>query len=449
MRDFTSGNILKQILFFSVPMLIGNLFQQMYSMVDAMVVGRFVSGNALAAVGVASNVLGLLVAVLIGLTTGASVLISQFFGARQEEKLKATVSTSVVFLAILSVVIAVTGFIFSPALVELLNADEVFRDDTVLYMRICMAGMVFPVFYNMYTAYLRALGDSRSPLFILICCTVLNTGLDLLFVIAFDWGVAGAAIATIISQFVSAVLCFIYTSKKVPLLTVQRLSFDWQLFKLVLKYGTPAAIQLSLVNIASLTITRLINSFGAASMAGITASSKIDQFAIMPVSNVSLALSTFAAQNIGAGNEERACNGLRTALLMMVVMAATLSGLVVLFGPLLMTLFLNADEASSAEILRVGLEYLNIIASFYFLFAILFAFNGFFRGVGDAVIAMVFPVASLTLRTVSAYMLVNLAGMGPEALGWSIPIGWGVTGLASFVYYRKRLWVGKMIVKAR
>jgi putative MATE family efflux protein len=446
MRDFTSGNISKQILFFSVPMLIGNLFQQMYSMADAMVVGRFVSGNALAAVGVASNVLGLLIAVLIGLTTGASVLISQFFGARQEDKLKATVSTSIVFLAVLSVLIALTGVVFSPAFVNLLNADDSIKDDSVLYMRICMAGMVFPVFYNMYTAYLRALGDSRSPLYILICCTVLNTALDLLFVIVFGWGVAGAAVATVISQLVSAVLCFVYTSKSVPLLKVQRLTFDWALFKLVLKYGTPAAIQLSLVNLATLTITRLINSFGSAAMAGITASSKIDQFAIMPVSNINLALSTFVAQNIGAGKETRACKGLRTAMLMMVVMAAALSGLVVLLGPSLMTLFVDANEAGTAEILRVGLEYLNIIASFYFLFAILFSFNGFFRGVGDAVIAMVFPVASLTLRTVSAYLLVNLAGMGPEALGWSIPIGWGVTGLASFVYYKKRLWVGKLII---
>ncbi len=445
MNDFTKGSIIQQLVSFSIPMLIGNVFQQLYSMVDAVVVGRYVSGTALAAVGVSMNVLNFLVAVLIGLTTGASVLISQFYGAKQREKLERTVSTSIVFLAVLSMVIAIVGIVFSPTFLHILNAPPEMMDDAVLYMRIIMAGMLFPIFYNMYTAYLRALGDSRSPLFILICCTALNTGLDLLFVIRFDWGVAGAAAATIIAQFMSVLLCFVYVWKRVPLLHVKKLAFDRGLFGLVLIYGIPAAIQLSLVTLASLTITRLINSFGTAAMAGITAASKIDQMAIMPVSNINMALSTFVGQNMGAGQETRARKGFRSAVLIMVCIAALISLLIIIFGPRLIALFLNEEDINTAEILRVGLDYLNIIAVFYFLFAFLFAFNGFFRGVGDAVIAMVFPVVSLILRAAAAHLLVRFAGMGPEALAWSIPIGWGVTSLASFVYYKKRMWAGKMV----
>lgn len=446
MKDFTSGNVTKQILLFAVPMLIGNVFQQVYSMVDAIVVGNYVGGEALAAVGVAMNVLTFLLSVLIGLTTGASVVISQFYGAREYDRLERTVSTSIIFLGVLSLFISVLGITLSPLLLRMLNASADIFADAALYMRVLMGGMIFPVFYNMYTAYLRALGDSRSSLFILICCTILNIVLDLLFVIQFRMGVKGVALATVIAQALSAVLCYLYTRYRVALLRSKKLAFDRSLFRLILKYGTPAAVQLSFVSFAGLTITRLINSFGTAAMAGITASSKIDQMAIMPVSSISMALATFVAQNMGAGKEARAKQGFRSSLLFMIVVAVCISGLMFLFGPWLISMFLNQEDKNFGEILKVGLNYLNILVGSYFLFGILFAFNGFFRGAGDAVIAMIFPVASLSIRTVSAHLLVELAGMGPEALAWSIPVGWGVCSVVSWIYYHKRLWAGKAIV---
>ncbi len=269
MNDFTRGNAAKQIFFFSLPMLLGNIFQQVYSMADAVVVGRYVSGHALAAVGVSMNLLHFLGAALIGLTTGASIVISQFYGARQPGNVRKTVTTSIVFLSVLSVLAAVLGIVFAPWCMRLLRAAPEIFDDAVLYTRIVMAGMVFPIFFNMYIAYLRALGDSRNPLYILIFCTLLNIGLDLLFVLQFGLGVAGVAIATIIAQAVSVFLCFVYTKRSVPLLRAERGGFDRVLLSAILKYGTPAAIQLSLVTLASLTITRLINSFGPAAMAGV------------------------------------------------------------------------------------------------------------------------------------------------------------------------------------
>jgi len=447
MENFTKGNIAKQMVVFALPMLIGSLFQQLYGIVDAVVVGRFLGGNALAAVGVSVAAFGFLTAILIGLTTGASVVISQFYGAKQHENLELAVSTSILFLAAFSLIITALGVIFTPALLRMLNTpDDIFREAQI-YMRIQMGGLVFPIFFNMYTAYLRALGNSRSPLYILIFSITLNGVLNILFVVVLGLGIGAVAIGTVISQATAALLCYGYTRRKVLLLQVKKLVFDKKLFGSILKYGAPAALQLSMVSLASLIITRLINSFGAAAIAGITAAARIDQMAILPISTLSLALSTFVAQNMGAGFEDRAKKGLQTAMIFMVLISAAISAILVFAGPWTIYMFIDHGDPNMTEILRTGQDYLRIIVLFYFLFAFLFGFNGFFRGAGDAVIAMVFPVASLTIRTVSAYALVYLAGMGPEALAWSIPIGWGLTGGASWIYYRKGLWAGKIIIK--
>ena len=443
MKDFTEGSISKPLIAFATPMIIGNLFQQMYSIVDAIVVGRFVGGNALAAVGISMSILMFFVSALIGLTTGASVVLSQFFGAKQYDKLKSTVSVSILFLIGLSVVLTVLGIIFAPHMLRLLNtAPEIF-DDALLYLRIMLSGVIFTVFYNMYTAYLRALGDSRRPLYILIFTVTLSGLLTFYLVVVQGMGILGAAASTVFAQFLATLLCIFYSRRYVPLLNVQKLIFDSELFRLIIKYGTPAAIQMSLVTIAHLFITRLINSFGPAAMAGITAVARLDQLAIMPVATLSMAMSTFVAQNMGAALEERAQKCFRISMIYMVSFAVFISAVLMTFAPSLISLFLDQSDAGSGEILRIGTNYLNIMVIFYFLFAILFGFNGFFRGVGDAKIAMVFPAVSLSIRTISAYVMILVFGMGPEALAWSIPMGWCISSVASWVYYKKRLWVGK------
>ena len=444
MNDFTKGSISKQLIAFAVPMLIGNLFQQLYNIADALIVGRFVSGVALAAVGVSMNIAMFFIAALIGLTNGAAIVIAQFFGAKQIDRLKDTVSVSIVFYLVLSVLLSVLGITFAPQLLNMLDVSPYIFDDALTYLRIIMGGMIFPVFYNMYIAYLRALGDTRRPLYILIFTVVLNAGLTLLCVVVLNMGVMGAALSTVFSQMLATVLCYLYIRRFAPLLNVKKLFFDIKLFRTILKYGLPAALQLSFLSLAGLFITRLINYFGPAAMAGITAVTRIDALAIMPIATLGMALSTFVAQNMGAGNEERARKSFRVSLIYMVSFSVAISAILMIFAPQLISLFLNPGDADSAEILRVGQEYLNIMVIFYFLFAILFAYNGFFRGVGDAIIAMVFPVLSLTIRTISAYALVFFVGMGPEALAWSIPIGWGVNCILSVIYYKKRLWAGKL-----
>ena len=445
MRDFTTGSISKPLITFAAPMVLGNLFQQLYSLVDAIVVGRFAGGGALAAVGVSTNVVIFLTSALIGLTTGAAIVIAQFFGAKQLSRLKDAVSVSIIFLAALSAVLTVLGIASAPGLLRLLGTSDEIFDDAVLYMQILMGGMICPIFYNMYTAYLRALGDTRRPLYILILTVLINLALDIYLVVVLKMGVAGAAIATVAAQLAAAILCYFYARHYVPLLRVEKMVFDRELFYLVLKYGIPAALQLSLVSLATLAITRLMNSLGDSVMAGVTIVGRIDQLATMPISTLSMALSNFVAQNMGAGLEDRALKGLRTSLLIMLLCAVVISALLMITAPQLISLFLDPGDVNSPDILSVGRVYMNIMVIFYFLFAVLFAFNGFFRGVGAAFMAMAFPVFSLFIRTVTAYALVDFAGMGPEALAWSIPIGWGISSLASWIYYKKRLWVGKAV----
>ena len=444
MNDFTTGKIAKPLIAFAAPMMIGNLLQQTYNIVDAMIVGRFINGDALAAVGVSSNIALFLISALIGLTTGSGIVIAQFFGAKQYDRLKATVSVSIIFLLGLSALFMVLGILFTPALLRLLNTGPEIFDDALVYIRILLAGMIFPVFMNMYSAYLRALGDSRRPLYFLFFSVVLNAILTPTAIIVLGWGVTGAAVSTLISQFAAALLCFLYAHFKVPLLKVEKLKFDFGLFRIILKYGLPAALQMSIVSLAQLLIVRLINSFGSAAMAGITAVSRIDSLATMPLYSLAMAMSTFVAQNMGAGLEDRAKKGFKSATIYMLAFSVAISALLMALAPQLVSLFLDQGDANSEEIIRVGQMYMNIMVVFYFLFAIFSAINGFFRGAGDAVIAMAFPIVSLAFRTGSAYALIELAGMGPEALAWSIPIGWGVCCIGCWIYYKKRLWAGKV-----
>jgi putative MATE family efflux protein len=447
MKDFTQGSITKQIIIFVIPMMIGSAFQQFYSLADAVIVGRYIGGGSLAAVGISITVSFFLTSLLIGLTSGASILISQLYGAKDTNQMKRVISTSIIFLTIFAIILTVVGITLAPLILRALGAPVDIVEDARIYMQITMGGIIFTVFYNMYTAYLRALGETKRPLYILIFSSLLNIGLNYLFVPILNFGIVGAATGTVISQGVAAILCYIYVRRKVPLLRIPKLVFDRVLLMAILKYGLPAALQMSMVALAALIITRLINSFGTAAIASIVAVQRIDQLAIIPIFTLSMGLSIFVGQNMGAGKEERCLKGLRIVMIQALVVAIAISGGLLIFGRRLIALFIYQYDENIYEILEIGHNYMRIMILFYFLFAILFSFNGFFKGVGDAMIAMIFPAISLTIRTVSAYALVYLGGMGPEALAWSIPLGWSVACILSFIYYKRRLWVGKMAIK--
>lgn len=447
MNDFTKGNATRQIISFAVPMLVGNLFQQLYSMADAAVVGRYVGGDALAAVGASAPLVNFLLSVIIGLTTGASVLISQLFGAGREDELKRAVSTSVVFMGALTLLVSLLGMTLAPQMLSLLDTPGNIRQDALDYLRFMFGGLILTLLFNVYQAYLRALGDARNPLFFLIFSTLLNVGLDVLFVAGWGMGVRGAAIATLIAQGVAALPCLLYADRKVPLLRIRKWTFDPVLLRAILRYSVPAAIQLSVVSLASLTIQRLVNGFGSNAVAGFTAATKIDSFATMPLSSISAAISTFVAQNMGAGQLERAKRGFRSATVLALGLGLLISALAFGIGREVIASLVSAGDPNRPAIIDVGVRYLNIIAASYSLFAIFFSFNGFFRGVGDAVIVMALTITSLTLRSVCAHVLVYRFGIGPEAVACSIPVGWGLCSLLAFVYYRRDLWAGKSAVR--
>ena len=445
MKDFTQGNITKHLLLFALPMLIGSVFQQFYSLADAIIVGRFVGGGALAAVGIANITFWFLTSLVIGLTTGSSIVISQLYGGKEIERMKRATATTIVFMLIFSAIISVLGVLFSPAILRLLNVPQDIMAETQLYMQIIFGGMIFNTFYNMFTAYLRALGEVKNPLFILIFTCILNVGLNFVVVVHMGLGVGGAAVTTVMSQGVAMVLTILYIRFKVPLLHVKKLLVDKSLLFAILKNGLPAALQMSFISISSLTITRLINSFGTAAIAGLFAVQRIDHLAIIPVATLSMALSVFVGQNIGAFKEDRCKQGLKIAMLQSVSLAVLMSVVMMIFSRNLVALFIDAEDAHVTEIITIGQNYLNIMVIFYFLFAIQFTFNGFLRGVGDAFSATFISLGNLILRVKCAYFLVYFAGMGPEAIAWSLPFGWLFSCTVGFIYYKKGFWKGKMV----
>ena len=448
MIDFTKGNITKQIAVFSLPLLFANVLQQAHSMVDAIIVGRFIGGSALAAVGISGFIFVFMLAIMFGLATGASVLISQFYGARQEENLRRTVSTSFILLSGLALAVSLLGAVFTPSLLRILDVPADAYADAVVYLRILIVGnTILGLVYNLFAAYLRALGDTRGPLYILLVSVVLNLFLTTWFVVTLDLGVAGAAWATILSQAFASVLTYLYAVKYAPVLKLSGFVFDREIAKSVLRYSIPAAIQFSLTSLNTLIIMRLVNSFGLSAAAGFTAAARIDQFAILPMSSISVAISTFVAQNMGAGLEDRAKAGFRSSFLFMVTIGLFSSVFIRFFAGWIVSMFVDPTAAHAYDIMLIGTEYLMVIANFYILFAIFFAFNGFFRGVGDAVIVMILTVTSLTIRMVSSHVLAHFTDLGPVSVAWAIPIGWTLCSMYCFWHYKTRRWDGKMQMK--
>ncbi|MCL2566205.1 MAG: MATE family efflux transporter [Defluviitaleaceae bacterium] len=445
MIDFTSGNPMKQILMFSVPLLLGNFLQNLFQIADTIIVGRFIGGTALAAVGSSMAIIQLLVAAFVGLTTGASVVISQFFGARKEEELKRTVTTSMIAMGVLSVILMVFGFFGAGAMLRLLGVDDVIFDDAVIYLRTFMVGIAFPLYLNIYMAYMRALGDSKSPLILLAISAVLNVIFTISFIVVFDWGIFGAGLATIVAQGLAVFACIFIANRKIQVLKIRlsELVFDRAMFKLILTYGIPASIQMSITGFASLTIMRLVNSLGAVATAGFSAGLRAENFGLMPLMNMNMAISTFVGQNIGAGNEERAKLGLKSGMKLMIGIGAFTSIVLLILSQTLMGWFVSPEDINAQGIIYQGTLYLWSVSLFYILFGIFFAFNGFFRGVGDQVIVMVLTISSLTIRAVLAHIFVLVFGLGLDSLAWSIAVGWFLCGTFAYFYYRSGKWRGK------
>ena len=447
MKDLTQGSATKHIITFSVPLLLGLILQQLYGIVDSIIVGRYLGGQALAAVASAGSVMHFLIAVTVGFTSGGSVLISQLFGAKQEKMLERAVSTIVCTVLSVCLVISALSVIAMPLFMRALGVPYDIFDNAVLYMRIIMGGMFFTVTYNLFAAFLRALGDTKRPLYILMFSTVLNIGLSLFFVLVLGMGVAGVALTTVISQAASAVICYAYILRSVALLRIKKFYFDRLLFRAFIRYSIPAAIQYSMTSFANMTIMRLVNSFGSMVVAGYAAALRIDAFALVTMDSLSIAVSTFAAQNIGADQEKRARQGAYNGFVMTSIVAIIVSGTILLFRHSFVSIFIDTASPDGAQIISIGAQYLSVLAWFYIIYGWFFILNGFFRGVGNPEIVLILTVISMTMRSVIAHLLVHYQGFGIEAVAMSIPIGWGLCSAYGVYHFISRKWAGKSAVK--
>lgn len=446
-QDMTKGSVMRQIVIFTIPLFIGNLFQQAYNMVDAVVVGRFVGKDALAAVGTSFPALFLLIALVMGLTMGASVVVSQLFGAGEIEKMRRAISTTLFFLLGCALSLTVIGLLVSRKLLLLLQTPPEVLEDAVIYLHITFAGLLFVFLYNTIAAFFRALGDSRTPLYFLIISSLLNIVLDLLFVLRYNMGVAGVAWATVIAQAISVVISIAYIYWRVDLLKLylKDLVFDRKIFAEAVRLGIPAAIQQTILSLGMVAVQGLVNSFGSVTIAAYTAAVRIDSIAMMPIMNLGMAVSTFTAQNIGAARLARVRRGYRQTLAMVAACCVTTTAIVLLYGPKLIALFIDASEI---EVIAQGNDYITVVSFFYIVMGLLFVTNGVLRGSGDMTVSMISTIISLSARVIFAYILSSKPEIGYRGLWWSIPIGWGFGFVVAYIRYRSGRWTEKGVVKS-
>ena len=447
--DLTEGRPGRRLLLFALPMILGNLFQQFYNMADSMIVGNFVGEDALAAVGASYALTNVFIMIAIGGGNGASVLTSQYLGARQHGKMKTSISTALITFLFVSILLGSAGFYLNGLILESLKTPANIMGQAKLYLGIYFLGMPFLFMYNVLAAIFNAMGDSRTPLYLLIFSSVLNVGLDILSVTVFGMGVDGVAIATVVAQGVSACISFFLLMRKLRGYRSERAEgerfafFDSRMLWSGTRVAVPSILQQSIVSIGMLLVQSVVNSFGSPALAGYSAGSRIESLCIVPMIATGNAVSTFTAQNIGAGKIERVKDGYKANMFMVVVFSGIITLIIFLFGPNLLNMFM--DSGSNVQAINYGMEYMRIVSSFYILMGIMFSSNGLLRGAGDMKTFMASSLCNLFSRVFLAYFLASR--IGPSAIGWSIPIGWLVGSAISFTRFKSGKWAKKTLVK--
>lgn len=441
--DMTCGSIARLLISFSIPLLIGNIFQQLYNTVDSVIVGNYVSKQALAAVGCTGPIINALIGLFAGLASGASVVISQFYGAKDDEKLHDSVQTTIALTLIMCVVLTVLGVIFTPAMLRMMDTPDDVFPEAVEYLRIYFWGVSGLLLYNIGSGILRAVGDSTRPLYFLIFSALMNTVLDVLFVKYLSMGIAGAAAATIIAQFLSAflVMWLLSTAKTAYRTDLRHIKMSGRILRKICAIGIPSALQLAITAFSNIFVQSYINRFESSCMAGWTAYNKIDSFAMLPMMSLSLAITTFVGQNLGAGKLDRARSAPKYGLVMgMTVMLVLLAPLMI-FAPQLTALF-NREQ----EVVEFGTLFIRMISPFYLAFAINQVYLGALRGAGDTKTAMFITLGSFVVfRQIYLFISYRLGG-GIIAVALGYPAGWVLCSALLLIYYY--LISGRKIKKA-
>ncbi len=442
--DMTTGNILKNLLVFGLPIFIGSLFQQFYNIVDSIIVGRFVGADALAAVGSAGNIANGMIWIATGLTTGASVVVAQLCGAKMEQRIKHAISTTLIFAVFVAIAVTIIGLVIASPVMRLLRVPDTLMDDAVTYMKVFIAGTIFTMIYNFFSATLRSLGDSTTPLIFLVIASLLNVGGDILCVSTLKMGVAGAALATVGAQAISVILCAIYCAKKVPYFKFRKgdFIFDRILFKDILRYSIPTAIQGFVAQIGFAFVQGLINGFGSVYMAAYTAASKLEGLAHLPLDCFGTSLQVFVGQNMGAGNIKRVKQGLIRTIIVGCSICILVAGLIIVFGSGLISMFIDGSET---QIIDIGSRFLKIWAPWTAAFMLMNAFGGVLRGAGDSIVSMIASFCDLIGRTASAYFFVDGLGLDFYWIARAIYVGWLISLLCTGIRYFTGKWKNKTI----
>ena len=420
-KDLTTGKIMPILVNFTVPLVLGNLFQLTYNAVDSIIVGHFVGKEALAAVGICNPVSTLMILFLNGLCMGASILMGIQYGAKDYETLHRQISTTLLSGVFFSFFLTLVCVIFAVPILLLLQVDPSIMSMTVQYLRIIFLGLMFTFLYNFFSSTLRALGDSASPLYFLIISAILNIFGDLFFVIVLKAGSNGCAISTVLSEALCCLFCIIYIQKKVPILRLGKkwLVFDARLLKKTIAYGWASAMQQATVQMGKIAIQALVNTMGVSVAAAFAVVNRIDDFAITPEQNIAHAMTALMAQNKGAGKNDRMREGFRCGMILELVYGAAVMLICLGFARSLMSLFVK-DE----EVIGHGVVYLHLIAVMYILPAVTNALQGFFRGIGDLKVTLMSSFTNMTVRVIAAAPMVLLWNFGIEALPYSYLAGW-------------------------
>lgn len=432
--DLTTGSITGTMLRFALPMITGNLLQQFYNIADTLIVGRYLGVQALAAVGAAYALMSFLTSILLGLCMGSGAVFSLRYGEKNEGMLKSSMFVSFVLVAAVALVLNTAVFLFIDPIMYLLCVPVEIYGFMREYLWVIFFGISAVFLYNYFACLLRAVGNSFIPLVFLGISALLNVGLDLVFVLVFKWGVAGAGAATVVSQFVSGIGICLYTYLKMPEFRINRsyMKMDRKVLAEISGFSFLTCVQQSVMNFGILMVQGLVNSFGAVVMAAFAAAVKIDSFAYMPVQDFGNAFSTFIAQNYGAGRHDRVEKGIKSAVTASVLFCLVISFIVCVFARELMLVFVQPQEA---EILAVGVQYLRIEGTFYCGIGCLFLLYGLYRAVRKPEMSVVLTIISLGTRVVPAYILSAIPGIGVVGIWVSVPIGWFLADCTGFAYY--------------
>ena len=445
--DMTHGAVASHLVRFAIPLLAGNLFQQFYNMVDTWVVGNYVSNEAFSAVGTVGPVVNMLIGFFTGLASGAGVVISQYYGAKRQEEVQRTVHTAITMTLILGVVFTALGLWMTPLMLRLMNTPDNVLPQSTAYLTIYFSGILGLLVYNMGAGILRAVGDSKRPFYFLVVCAILNVVLDLVFVLAFGMGVDGVALATILSQAVSAVLVILTLLRADSWIRLRprALRLHWDILKKVISIGIPAAIQMAITSFSNVFVQSYINYFGADCMSGWTAYSKIDQLLFLPMQTLGLAATTFVGQNLGSGQPERAKRGVRVAVgLALGTTLVLIFGVIYPFGGTLVAFF-NAKP----EVVEYGTLFLRWMSPFYVFCCFNQVYGASLRGAGHSKQTMLIMLgAFVVFRQIYLFVMANFISntIIPIAMGY--PAGWALCTACTLLYYRRADLGKNTVVKA-